>query len=75
MLVIDELITLFGGGDTLIGGFIDKLFGVGKAAAMVELVKTSAQSLLDTFSQNGFLDGLWRIIQDLGESLGFMWDM
>lgn len=50
VLVIDELITLFRGGDTLIGRFIDKLFGIGKAAAMVELVTGAAKSLFDTLA-------------------------
>lgn len=50
VLVIDELITLFRGGDTLIGRFIDKLFGIGKAAAFVESVTGAAKSLLDTLA-------------------------
>jgi hypothetical protein len=48
-LIIDELITLFRGGDTLIGRFIDKLFGVGAAAKGVERVKKAATDLWDTF--------------------------
>ncbi len=48
MLIIDELFTLFRGGDTLIGRVIDKLFGIGSAAAAVELVKGAASSLIDT---------------------------
>jgi hypothetical protein len=59
-LIIDELITLFRGGDTLIGRFIDKLFGVGKAAAMVDLVRGAVSSLLDTlgllFNSDGVED-------------------
>lgn len=60
VLIIDELITLFRGGDTLIGRFIDKLFGVGKAAAMVDLVRGAVSSLLDTlgllFNSDGVED-------------------
>jgi hypothetical protein len=48
LLIIDELITLFRGGDTLIGRFIDKLFGVGSAAKAVDLVKVAFGSLIET---------------------------
>jgi hypothetical protein len=50
VVILDELITLFRGGDTVIGRFIDKLFGVGAASAAVDLVKGAAQSLIDTLS-------------------------
>jgi hypothetical protein len=50
VLIIDELITLFRGGDTLIGRFIDKLFGIGAAAKFVESVKVVVQSLVDTIA-------------------------
>jgi hypothetical protein len=48
LLIVDELITLFRGGDTLIGRVIDALFGVGTTAAAVEMVNTAATSLWDT---------------------------
>lgn len=48
VLIIDELITLFRGGDTLIGRFIDKLFGIGTATKFVEGCKVAFQSLVDT---------------------------
>jgi hypothetical protein len=60
--VVDELITLFRGGDTLIGRFIDKLFGVGAAAGAVERVKKAAQDLWDTFML--VLDALFDIRND-----------
>lgn len=39
ILVVDDLINLFDGGKSVIGGFIDELFGVGTAAAVVEDLK------------------------------------
>ncbi len=36
ILVIDDLITLFEGGTSVIGGFIDEMFGVGTAASVVQ---------------------------------------
>lgn len=38
-LTLDELITLFNGGKTVIGDFIDALFGIGSAAFFVETLK------------------------------------
>jgi hypothetical protein len=35
VLVVDDLVTMFRGGRSVIGGFIDDLFGVGSAAAVV----------------------------------------
>jgi TP901 family phage tail tape measure protein len=39
VLVVDELITLFEGGDTLIGETIDKIFGKGSSTELVKEVK------------------------------------
>jgi hypothetical protein len=38
ILVVDDLITMFRGGRSVIGGFIDDLFGVGSAQAVVRAV-------------------------------------
>lgn len=39
VLVVDDLINLFTGGQSVIGGFIDELFGVGTAAEVVNDLK------------------------------------
>ncbi len=39
VLIIDDLLTLFAGGDSLIGDFIDSIFGVGAAANTVKYLK------------------------------------
>lgn len=41
VLIVDDLITLFKGGDSVIGRAIDKLFGAGTAAKVVEDVKAA----------------------------------
>lgn len=35
VLLVDDLITLFSGGQSVIGGFVDELFGVGTAAQLI----------------------------------------
>lgn len=44
-LVVDDLIALFSGGDSVIGEFIDALFGVGTAKAWVEDLKKTWDEL------------------------------
>jgi hypothetical protein len=82
VLIIDELITLFRGGDTLIGRFIDKLFGIGAAAKFVEGVTTVVRSLIDTIAslfsgtddwEMAFLkasDGIGKVFDGLFEWIG-----
>lgn len=45
ILLLDDLITLFEGGDSVIGDFIDTLFGVGTAAEWVENLKMAWEGL------------------------------
>jgi hypothetical protein len=61
VLIIDELITLFRGGETVIGRFIDKLFGIGAAAKFVEGVKVVVQSLIDTIASLFTGTGDWEM--------------
>jgi hypothetical protein len=46
ILLVDDLITLFQGGDSAIGRFVDSLFGVGSSAKMVETVKAAWSSMM-----------------------------
>ena len=65
-VMLDELITLWQGGDTLIGRAIDSLFGAGSAKKLVDFGHTIA----DMFSQAGedgesfyrVIDGVWKAI-------------
>lgn len=45
ILAVDDLITLFKGGKSVIGGFIDEIFGVGTAQQMVDDLKESFHNL------------------------------
>lgn len=46
VLILDDLFTLFSGGDSAIGRFIDSLFGVGESAKLVEYLKFKWEELL-----------------------------
>lgn len=45
VVVVDELLALFSGGDSVIGQFIDSLFGIGSAKAVVNQVKQAFDDL------------------------------
>jgi hypothetical protein len=47
ILLLDDLYTLFTGGDSLIGRFIDSMFGVGESAKFVEKLKEYWTDLTD----------------------------
>lgn len=51
-LLVDELITLFEGGDTVIGRFIDSLGGVGTSKKLVDELKQAFQDLSKTIEEN-----------------------
>jgi hypothetical protein len=53
VLVVEDLYTLFTGGDSAIGDFIDALFGVGSAAAAVDYLKAQFTEILETARQLG----------------------
>lgn len=46
VLVLDDLITLFTGGKSLIGAFIDEMFGVGTSAEIVNTLKEAWEGLV-----------------------------
>lgn len=46
ILLVDDLITLFSGGKSVIGGFIDELFGAGTAAEVVYELKEAWEGLV-----------------------------
>jgi len=57
VLVIDDLIALFEGRGSVIGTFIDKIFGPGSAAAVVQAVKDIGKAVSD-FVSTGDLNQL-----------------
>lgn len=64
--VIDDLITLFSGGQSVIGDFLDALFGVGTAEAVVMALK-------DTWEQFvGVLSDAWDFMVKLGQAAGLV---
>lgn len=46
VIVVDDLINLFTGGRSVIGGFIDEMFGVGTAAELVADIKDSFEEFM-----------------------------
>ena len=67
VLVSDELITLWNGGDTLIGRAIDNIFGEGSAQKAVEWVKGVIKNVEELF------DGNDRALADFFGGLELMW--
>lgn len=65
-LVIDDLIALFEGRGSLIGDFIDKIFGKGTAAAIIKGIKGVASAVSD-FVKTGDLE---KLDSDLEEIFG-----
>ena len=60
IIVVDELLTFFSGGKTVIGEFIDELFGIG-----------AAQELLDNLNAGwDEMYGWWQKLLGLGDELG-----
>ncbi len=64
VLIIEDLYTLFTGGDSVTGRFIDAMFGVGQSAAFVKAVKDTAVELWDA------LKPLGPIVEEVGSLLG-----
>jgi hypothetical protein len=61
VLVIDDLMALFRGGNSLIGTFVDRMFGLGTSARLV-------RSLREAW------EGVQLAIHDAGQQLGIFWD-
>ena len=53
-LVIDDLITLFQGGESLIGNVIDKIFGEGSAKALIDGIKGVGTAISDVLATGDF---------------------
>jgi hypothetical protein len=90
VLIVDDLIALFTGGRSVIGEFIDSIFGVGTAAAAVRTTTTGFREIGEEwrgiFAGNGeiarsFSDA-WEMaveavsgyFDDLANDLGIIWD-
>lgn len=70
ILVVDDLITLFHGGHSVIGEFIDELFGIGTAAEWVQGLTEAWEGLTLSIQNAGvvaheFLDGFGSAVTDL----------
>lgn len=64
MLVVDDFITFLQGGDSVIGRFIDSIFGEGSATAAAEGLKTAWEAV-----SNFFKNTLWPAFKELGERI------
>ncbi len=79
VLVIDDLLTLFEGGDSIIGRFLDAMFGAGAAAAVAERVRLAWASFVAFIQREAvprliafgrFLVSLWPLIRPGLRALG-----
>lgn len=68
-LVYDDLMTLFEGGDSIIGRLIDSIFGKGSAAWAIDRLKEAGEGMV-LFWKNEWLPGL----QEAGEDLHWFKD-
>lgn len=57
-LLVEDLVTMFRGGQSVIGDFIDELFGVGSAQAVVDGVTGAFEWLVDLLRDAGRLLGI-----------------
>lgn len=63
-LLFDDLMALFRGGDSVIGRFIDGLFGVGTTAVVVEMLKLGWQDFLAWVQQMGpVMSAVWEFVR------------
>lgn len=78
-LAIDELITLFSGGDSIIGRFLDAMFGAGTAASIAEAVQAAWTDFVAWLTTVGvpaiqrfgrFLVGLWPRVRPALRAVG-----
>jgi len=78
-IAIDELITLFSGGDSVIGRFLDAMFGAGTAASIAEAVQRAWTSFVAWLRTNGipaiqrfgrWLVGLWPQVRPVLAAIG-----
>ena len=69
VLIVDDLLTLFDGGDSVIGRFLDSLFGAGTAARVAERVQLAWQGFVQWIRNDGI-----PMIRSLGRFLGALWE-
>jgi hypothetical protein len=70
-LAIDDVYTWMQGGDSVIGRFIDSLFGEGKSDELLKSVKQTYYEISDAIEDAGReAKGLWFAIRDLGDAIG-----
>jgi hypothetical protein len=76
VLIVDDLIALFTGGRSVIGDFIDQLFGAGTAAELVETCKLAVASLVEWLGVAWEKAKEWGAIflEVLGQVAGFLKD-
>ena len=67
-LAVDDVITFFEGGNSVLGKFLDKLFGVGKSKEIAQQVRDAWKEVSDAFGK------LWDAVKDLGPSLKDLFD-
>jgi len=76
VLVVDDLITLFTGGESVIGDFIDAIFGPGSAAEAVDLLKEAWEGLVFVYTEQivPALDAFGAATFDAVTAAGEAWD-
>lgn len=67
-LAVDDVITFVEGGDSVLGRFIDKIYGVGASKKVAEELKDAWKEVSDAFQK------LWDAVKSLGPDLKKLFD-
>lgn len=69
-LAVDDLITLFEGGDSALGRWLDKTYGIGSSARFIRTMREAWEGLTLVLHDAGaWLDQLWRDFAEFGRWL------
>lgn len=67
-LAVDDVITFFEGGDSVLGRFLDKIYGVGESKKIAQELKDAWKEVSDAFGK------LWDAVKNLGPDLKDLFD-
>lgn len=67
-LAVDDVITFFEGGDSLLGRFLDKLYGLGGSKKIAQDLRDAWKEVSEAFGK------LWDAIKELGPTLSDLFD-
>lgn len=67
-VAVDDLITFFEGGQSAIGEFLDKIYGIGESKKIAQQIRDAWKEVSDAFGK------LWDSVKDLGPTVKDLFD-